>query len=298
MLALAENAGLGLVAGDLRLSHAEVVARAAARGRRGCGRSRRDGPFHVAVMLDNVPEFVFWLEAAALAGAVVVGANPTHRGDELVRDLAHTECQLLVTDSTYLPLVEGARIGDTLGDVTRHNQRVLVLDTDGRGGCPRAPRGSRPRGGGRPVRERRDARLPPLHLGHVRRAQGVPVHTGTTGAHRRHRGREVRTRARRRVLPLHAAVPFQRADGRLGSRPRGGFGRRAPHHGPLLRLGVPPRRAGGRRDLLQLRRETAVLHRGHARTARRRRQSAGACLRQRGHDPKTWPASPSASPSA
>ena len=80
-------------------------------------------------MLDNVPEFVFWLEAAALAGAVVVGANPTHRGDELVRDLAHTECQLLVTDSTYLPLVEGARIGDTLGDVTRHNQRVLVLDT-------------------------------------------------------------------------------------------------------------------------------------------------------------------------
>ena len=27
--------------------------------------------------------------------------NPTHRGDELVRDLAHTECQFLVTDSTY-----------------------------------------------------------------------------------------------------------------------------------------------------------------------------------------------------
>ena len=41
---------------------------------------RVDGPFHVALMLDNVPEFVFWLEAAALAGAVVVGGNPTHRG--------------------------------------------------------------------------------------------------------------------------------------------------------------------------------------------------------------------------
>ena len=80
-------------------------------------------------MLDNVPEFVFWLEAAALAGAVVVGANPTHRGDELVRDLTHTECQFLVTDSTYLPLVEGSRIGATLGTVEAGNERVLVLDT-------------------------------------------------------------------------------------------------------------------------------------------------------------------------
>jgi fatty-acyl-CoA synthase len=80
-------------------------------------------------MLDNVPEFVFWLEAAALAGAVMVGANPTHRGDELVRDLTHTECQFLVTDSTYLPLVEGSSIGDALGTVTAGNPRVLVLDT-------------------------------------------------------------------------------------------------------------------------------------------------------------------------
>ena len=87
-------------------------------------------------MLDNVPEFVFWLEAAALAGAVVVGANPTHRGDELVRDLTHTECQFLVTDSTYLPLVEGARIGDALGEVGRDNERVLVLDTKAARGHP------------------------------------------------------------------------------------------------------------------------------------------------------------------
>jgi fatty-acyl-CoA synthase len=128
VLALAEVDGLGLVANDLRLSHAEVVAAAAARAA-WLRANRHDGPFHVAIMLDNVPEFVFWLEAAALAGAVVVGANPTHRGDELVRDLSHTECQFLVTDSIYLPLVQGARIGDTLGDVERANERVLVLDT-------------------------------------------------------------------------------------------------------------------------------------------------------------------------
>ena len=129
VLALADVDALGLVVNDLRLSHAEVVARAAVRAAWLQAR-RQDGPFHVAVMLDNVPEFVFWLQAAALAGAVVVGANPTHRGEELVRDLSHTECQFLVTDSTYLPLVEGARIGDALGQVDGANERVLVLDTD------------------------------------------------------------------------------------------------------------------------------------------------------------------------
>ncbi len=128
VLALADVDALGLVANDLSLSHAEVAGRAAARAA-WLQERRHDGPFHVAVMLDNVPEFVYWLEAAALAGAVVVGANPTHRGDELVRDLSHTECQFLVTDSTYLPLVKGARIGDTLGEVGRDNERVLVLDT-------------------------------------------------------------------------------------------------------------------------------------------------------------------------
>ena len=128
VLARAGDSRLGLVAGDVRLTHAEVASQAAERAawlRAG----RVDGPFHVAVMLDNVPEFVFWLEAAALAGAVMVGANPTHRGDELVRDLTHTECQFLVTDSTYLPLVEGSSIGDALGAVTAGNPRVLVLDT-------------------------------------------------------------------------------------------------------------------------------------------------------------------------
>ncbi|HVT42012.1 MAG TPA: AMP-binding protein [Acidimicrobiales bacterium] len=124
----ADDTRLGLVAGELRLSHAQVAARAAARA--DWLRSRRtDGPFHVAVLLDNVPEFVFWLQAAGLCGAVVVGANPTHRGDELVRDLTHTECQFLITDAASLPLVEGSRIGETLGTVSAANARVLVVDS-------------------------------------------------------------------------------------------------------------------------------------------------------------------------
>ena len=128
VMARADDPGLGLIAGDRRLSHAEVVAEAATRAA-WLLEQRAPGPFHVALLLDNVPEFVFWLEAAALVGAVVVGANPTHRGDELARDLSHTETQLLVTDQTYLPLVDGLTIGQSIGEVSAGNDRVLVLDT-------------------------------------------------------------------------------------------------------------------------------------------------------------------------
>jgi fatty-acyl-CoA synthase len=93
----------------------------------------------VAVLLDNVPEFVFWLEAAALTGAVVVGANPTHRGDELVRDLTHTECQFLVTSSGSLPLLEGSPVGSSLGVVSADNPRVLVVDDASSAGPALAP---------------------------------------------------------------------------------------------------------------------------------------------------------------
>jgi fatty-acyl-CoA synthase len=128
VLLRSEDTSAGLIVGDLRLTHAEVV-RQAARRAAWLHQRRSPGPFHVAVLLDNVPEFIYWLEAAALAGAVVVGANPTHRGDELAHDLSHTECQLLVTDSESLPLVEGLVISDAIGQVASDNSRVLVLDT-------------------------------------------------------------------------------------------------------------------------------------------------------------------------
>jgi fatty-acyl-CoA synthase len=72
---------------------------------------RRPGPFHVGVLLDNVPEFAMWLGAAAVAGAVVVGINPTRRGAELARDITHTECQLLVTEKRHAPLLDGVDTG-------------------------------------------------------------------------------------------------------------------------------------------------------------------------------------------
>ena len=66
-----------------------------------------EGPLHVGVLLDNVPEYVFLLAGAALSGAVVVGLNPIRRGAQLARDITHTDCRLVVTGpDQHAPLSE------------------------------------------------------------------------------------------------------------------------------------------------------------------------------------------------
>jgi fatty-acyl-CoA synthase len=61
------------------------------------------------VLLDNTPDFVFTLFGAALAGACVVGVNATRRGSELERDITHTDCQLVLTDTAHV----GLRLADS-----------------------------------------------------------------------------------------------------------------------------------------------------------------------------------------
>ena len=72
---------------------------------------RRPGPFHVGVLLENVPEYLFMTGAASLAGATVVGINPTRRGAGLERDIRHTDCQILVTEQRHAELLEGLDLG-------------------------------------------------------------------------------------------------------------------------------------------------------------------------------------------
>src|SRR5262249_8121378 len=64
---------------------------------------RRDParPFHVGLLLENRPEFVFAELAAGLCGAVVVGLNPTRRGEPLARDITHADCQLVFTEERF-----------------------------------------------------------------------------------------------------------------------------------------------------------------------------------------------------
>ena len=127
---------------DRRWSHAEVAAAVAARG--ALLADAPTDPPHVGVLLDNVPEFLFWLGAAALNRAVVVGINPTRRGPELERDIRATDCRWVVTDAEHLPLLAGI-------DPAVPPDRVLVVDDaayqgrlDGYAGAPLPPPTARP----------------------------------------------------------------------------------------------------------------------------------------------------------
>ncbi len=92
------------------ITYRAFVAEAAARAAL-LADGRRDGPFHVGVLLENVPEYLYWIGAAALAGAAVVGINPTRRGAELAHDVRHTDCQLVVTDEDGAALLDGLDLG-------------------------------------------------------------------------------------------------------------------------------------------------------------------------------------------
>jgi fatty-acyl-CoA synthase len=63
------------------------------------------------VLLDNVPEFWLMLGGAALAGATVVGINPNTRGEELARNLRHTDCQMVFTAPNQAAIIEGLDLG-------------------------------------------------------------------------------------------------------------------------------------------------------------------------------------------
>lgn len=75
---------------------------------------------HVGLLLENVPDHVFWIVAAALEGVVVVGINPTRRGAGLARDIRHTECEVVVTETRLAGLLDGID----------HGASVLNVDSD------------------------------------------------------------------------------------------------------------------------------------------------------------------------
>ena len=109
LAARADDGGPGLRTDDAAWTWAEVVAESAARAALldDLGLAGR----HVGVLLENVPEFVFLLGAAALSGSVVVGINPTRRGEELARDIRHTDCAVVLTDRAQAPLLDGLDLG-------------------------------------------------------------------------------------------------------------------------------------------------------------------------------------------
>src|SRR3546814_7896122 len=74
---------------------------------------------------------MFWLTGAALAGAVVVGINSTYRGEPLKQLIEHTDCQVLVTATPHLDLLDGiespiASDRTLLVDTAEHAERLAV----------------------------------------------------------------------------------------------------------------------------------------------------------------------------
>jgi fatty-acyl-CoA synthase len=80
-----------------------------------------DQPPHIGLLLDNVPDYLFWLAAAALSGSVIAGINATYRGDQLGLLIRHTDCQLLITSNSLAPLLGGV-------DTGIRADRILIAD--------------------------------------------------------------------------------------------------------------------------------------------------------------------------
>jgi fatty-acyl-CoA synthase len=136
VLARAGDDEVGVVSEYERLTWAEVVEEAAVRAAflsemRVAGRQ-----VHVGVLLENVPGYLYWTCAAALAGAVVVGINPTRRGRELAGDIRHTDCDLIVTEDRLAGLLGGLDVGVPQGrmlNVDDPDHAGLLLPYQGAG---------------------------------------------------------------------------------------------------------------------------------------------------------------------
>jgi fatty-acyl-CoA synthase len=91
---------------------------------------RRPGiPFHIGILADNLPEFSFALAGAALAGAVLVGLNPTRRCPALARDVRLADCQLVLTEPRHADLLAGLDLGigpDRIIDLHSPGWREIV----------------------------------------------------------------------------------------------------------------------------------------------------------------------------
>src|SRR5215207_1629435 len=139
---------------------ADVVDAAASRAAWMREQLRPDEPPHVGVLLENTPEYVFLLGGAALASATIVGINPTRRGEELARDIRHTDCQLVLTEASQAHLLDDLDLGGAVvadaGTIDHPEASLpkptatpdtlyLLLFTSGSTGAPKAVRFSQGR---------------------------------------------------------------------------------------------------------------------------------------------------------
>jgi acyl-CoA synthetase (AMP-forming)/AMP-acid ligase II len=97
--------------GDRVWTHREYVAECVRFGNLFLARRRPGRPFHVAVLLDNTPDYLFALGGAGMVGAALVGLNHTRRGEHLRRDMSHTDVGLVITEPRHEDLLRPALDG-------------------------------------------------------------------------------------------------------------------------------------------------------------------------------------------
>lgn len=120
--------------GDMQLTYAEYYHECLRYAHLFMAHKRDDGPFHVGVMMQNYPEFLFAFGGAALSGAVIVGVNYTFFGDALQRDINYTDCQLLVTEPQYVPT-----LAKVAGGCERLRPEDILVTSRGATGAADAP---------------------------------------------------------------------------------------------------------------------------------------------------------------
>ena len=162
LLARARDDNTALLFEDQRWSWRELVQEAATRSALIQQLRPQEGPWHVGVLLENTPEYIFLIAGAALSGATVVGINPTRRGTELAADIRGTDCAVIVTDNAYGDLLGGVDHGvprildsgssDYAALLAAHRGAPVAATTEGLDPSPRCSSCSRP---DRPERRRR-----------------------------------------------------------------------------------------------------------------------------------------------
>jgi len=80
-------------------------------------------PFHVGVLMDNLPAFVFAELGCALCGATLVGLNPTRTDAVLARDIAYSDCQIVLVEGRY-----AEQLGVALDSDPALRAQVFVVD--------------------------------------------------------------------------------------------------------------------------------------------------------------------------
>jgi fatty-acyl-CoA synthase len=73
----ADSDAPALCFGDSTWSYREFVAEAEQRSALAAALLDPAEPPHVGVLLDNIPDYLFWLGAAAISGFVIIGINST-----------------------------------------------------------------------------------------------------------------------------------------------------------------------------------------------------------------------------